>query len=447
MTYEQIVARGFGLYGSEGDDVIYGSEESDRIWGYGGDDILVGMAGDDVIEGGTGNDHLDGGVGGDAMAGGMGNDTYRVDSEGDQVMESVDEGIDTVISSIDYIIGANVENLTLDRPLSGALPRTGTGNGLDNRIFGNDRSNTLHGLAGNDWLDGGRGADVLVGGAGNDTYGVDTRRDKVRENANEGVDIVRAGMSYILPKHVENLVLTGEGNNFARGNALDNLLVGNSGRNILQGRAGNDVLDGGAGNDRLDGGAGNDVYRFARGYGQDIISSHDRGMGERDVVQLESSITPADVTVARGGHWRSDDLLLRINGTQDQLTIDDYFRRGGRSGWQIEEIRFADGTVWDGQAVKAMAGAMIHEDLNGTVCDGWHGWEEAEIFLLSLGSASESVAWGGGKAWFWGFQGEVENPHSTMAAIEPASSWHPVLPTDSPSIHPLIAVDESSRVF
>jgi len=71
------------------------------------------MAGNDTLTGNAGNDTLDGGTGIDTMAGNAGDDIYIVDNTGDVVTENVDEGIDTVRSSVDYILGANVENLTL----------------------------------------------------------------------------------------------------------------------------------------------------------------------------------------------------------------------------------------------------------------------------------------------------------------------------------------------
>jgi len=46
------------------------------------------------------------------MIGGAGNDTYVVDNTGDVVTENASEGTDTVQSSVTYILGANVENLT-----------------------------------------------------------------------------------------------------------------------------------------------------------------------------------------------------------------------------------------------------------------------------------------------------------------------------------------------
>jgi Ca2+-binding RTX toxin-like protein len=111
------------------------------------------------------------------MIGGLGDDTYYVNSGGDIVQEKLNEGIDTVFSSISYTLGDNLENLTLTGTSTITSPINGTGNALNNVLIGNSANNTLNGLDGddtisgedgNDLLNGGRGNDVLYGGNGND---------------------------------------------------------------------------------------------------------------------------------------------------------------------------------------------------------------------------------------------------------------------------------------
>jgi len=130
------------------------------------DNVLVGNSGANVLTGGRGNDILDGGAGFDRMLGGAGNDTYVVDNVRDVVMETANEGVDVVRSSVTYALGANVENLTL----TGTAASNGTGNCLNNRLTGNSVNNVLNGGHGNDVLDGGAGADKLTGGKGADYF-------------------------------------------------------------------------------------------------------------------------------------------------------------------------------------------------------------------------------------------------------------------------------------
>ncbi|WP_314962302.1 LamG-like jellyroll fold domain-containing protein [Bradyrhizobium cosmicum] len=135
-----------------------GTDEEDFIRGFGGNDTLQGLAG---------NDTLDGGSGKDTMTGGAGNDTYLVDNIGDVLIENTGGGTDTVLSSINFTLGANFEWLTLSPGAPGNID--GTGNALDNNITGNSGKNMLSGLAGSDLLDGRAGNDTLVGGLGADT--------------------------------------------------------------------------------------------------------------------------------------------------------------------------------------------------------------------------------------------------------------------------------------
>jgi Ca2+-binding RTX toxin-like protein len=181
-----------------------------------------------VITGNSAANRLDGGAGADTLTGGGGGDTYVVDDAGDVVIESANQGTDTVEASISFTLPNNVENLVL----TGSADLDGNGNALNNVLTGN------------------AGRNRLAGGAGDDTYIVGAG-DSVFELPGQGIDTVLSSVSFSLGANVENLTLTGSGNTSATGNTLANILVGNSGNNIL---------DGGAGADRMSGGGGDDIY-------------------------------------------------------------------------------------------------------------------------------------------------------------------------------------------
>ncbi len=131
------------------------------ITGNAGNNGLKGMAGNDVLNGAAGNDTIDGGSGADAMQGGEGADSFFVDNAGDRVNELFGQSFDTVRTGFADMLAANVENLALLYTGNAS----GTGNGLDNRIVGND---VLNGRAGNDSFvfdmphDAGTNVDVIV---------------------------------------------------------------------------------------------------------------------------------------------------------------------------------------------------------------------------------------------------------------------------------------------
>ena len=145
-------------------NIVNGTSDSETLPGTDGDDIFDAGAGNDTVNGGNGNDIIDGGRGSDRLKGGPGDDTYILDSRRDVVIEAPGEGTDTVQSSANHTLIANVENLIL----TGTANTRGTGNDLDNSIKGNSGNNSLKGLGGNDTLVGGAGDDTLLGGAGDD---------------------------------------------------------------------------------------------------------------------------------------------------------------------------------------------------------------------------------------------------------------------------------------
>lgn len=144
---------------------ITGNDGANTLDGGEGRDVLSGKDGDDLLIGGAERDQLNGGAGADVMRGGADNDRYTVDHVGDVVEELAGEGVDQVNATIDYVLGANVENLIL-RNASADL--NGTGNASANRIIGDAGANRLEGLEGRDNLNGKDGDDILDGGAGID---------------------------------------------------------------------------------------------------------------------------------------------------------------------------------------------------------------------------------------------------------------------------------------
>ena len=139
-----------------------------------------------------------------------------------------DDGAGTIRSSVSLTLSPEFTKLIL----TDAANIDGTGNALDNQLFGN---------AGNNVLDGRAGADRMAGGLGNDTYIVDDAGDVVFEAADEGTDEVQSSVSFSLANgFIDNIILAGSDDIDATGNALDNHITGNAGNNRLYGGAGND---------------------------------------------------------------------------------------------------------------------------------------------------------------------------------------------------------------
>jgi Ca2+-binding RTX toxin-like protein len=246
---------------------------------------------------------------------GISDDTYRVAARSDVIVEDAGGGTDTVLSTINYRLSTQLENLTL---LSPAL--TGTGNNGNNLLVGNARVNTLSGLGGNDTLDGRAGADKLIGGGGNDVYIVDDLRDVVTEEINGGTDLVKSSVNHSLMNNVENLTLTGNSAINGAGNDLANDIVGNSFANRLSGGGRTDTLNGADGNDNLTGGAGADTFVLSTLVGSDTITDFASGVDKLRISQAGVRVGDGDrlvegaVVVAGPGGFSTAAELVIVEG-------------------------------------------------------------------------------------------------------------------------------------
>ena len=356
-------------------DAIIGSEKADSLYATAADALLYGGVGNDTLSGSQGNDILIGGQGDDVLYGSTGDDIY-VFSKGDGVDYISDSGgIDTIKfckdirpddvsikrvargdyynlelsikdstdrivvedyfghyyysgfsetpqKKIDRVVFADGTIWTQDTIYQRMHDITGTDD-KDGIYAYDDGDVVYHGLAGNDTLHGGKGNDKLYGDDGDD-------------------------------------VLAGRDG--------DDLIDGGTGNDYILGDTGNDVLIGGEGNDEIRGGTGNDTYIFNRGDGVDIIEETD-GF---DKICLGEGITPDDV-VARVSLVNSNEVSLELSlkGTGDKITVRRQFGTFSYSNGdtaspsaQIEQVVFADGTVWGIDEIYRRAHVMFGTDSN-----------------------------------------------------------------------------------
>ena len=199
-----------------------------------------------ILTGNAGANALNGRTGADTMRGLAGNDSYYVDISSDKVLELLNQGSDTVRTTVSYALaaGQSVEILRVhDQATTNVL-----------NLLGNEQVNSLMGNNGANALDGKAGADVMRGFLGNDAYYVDNAGDHVIELTNQGTDTVLTTTSFALASgmSIETLrVLDPASTNAVNltGNQLANTVIGNNGVNVVNGGAGNDQLNAGGGND------------------------------------------------------------------------------------------------------------------------------------------------------------------------------------------------------
>jgi Ca2+-binding RTX toxin-like protein len=293
---------------------------------------------------------IDGGAGADQMIGGAGNDTYVVRDSADVITEASTGGTDTVISYLNYTLGATLENLTL-----AGTALTGTGNAGNNTLLGNASNNILNGLAGNDTLNGGAGIDTLNGGDGNDLYIVDTNTDVITDTS--GVDTVQSTVSFSLETRttIENLSLIGTGALSATGNSLNNLISANVGNSTINGGSGNDTVSYASATAGVTV-AVNGASQATSGSGIDTLINIENLSGSK----FGDSLTgDGNANILRGGD--GNDILVGGAGS-DQLFGD---AGNDRLTDSIGDDTLSGGAGNDTYVVSGTTGSILIEDTSG----------------------------------------------------------------------------------
>ena len=190
------------------------------------------------------------------------------------------------------------------------------------------------------------------------------------------------------------------------GSLTADVLYGYAGDDTLKGDDGNDTLDGGTGNDVLYGGANNDIYLFGKGDGVDeIANDNDSSAGKLNILQFKSGVLPSEVLLSRSS---GSGLLVAIVGTTDSIFINSFFGSSvgdpNNSYNPIQQFKFADGTIWNLDAIRlqAMTGTSADETIIGTVLadtiDGGAGNDVLsgkggnDTYLFGKGDGADEIA-------------------------------------------------------
>ncbi|WP_077001424.1 calcium-binding protein [Variovorax sp. KK3] len=293
------------------------------------DMVLQGTIGNDRISGYASNDTITGGTGNDTLSGGAGSDVYRF---------ARGWGQDTINN---YDTGASIDAITFASNIAPAdITVRFSGNSLVLSMKGTTDTITVPGYLSNNGA-GSFGLEEIRFG-----NGVTWRFDDVKAKSLESTD----GADEITGLDTNDTISGGAGDDVLRGQAGNDDLDGGLGDDQLIGGAGNDRLRGGAGNDTLEGGGGSDTYLFTTGWGKDIIRNFDSGTGKTDTIEFGAGIIPADVKVSRV----QDDLVLS-HGTDDTITVEKFFLSDAAGTYKLEQVRFANSTVWDIPTIKTMS--------------------------------------------------------------------------------------------
>ncbi|NHZ88332.1 hypothetical protein F2P45_04715 [Massilia sp. CCM 8733] len=308
------------LAATEGNDTISGATGADLISGLGGNDRLNGFSGNDTIDGGTGNDTVNGGAGSDTYLYGKGDGWDRITASGG-------DGVDV----LQFKPGVLPGDVTLS---------TSSYNALLVRVAGSDGPVQIEQFFPAD-----------------DTVTTLNALQEIR---------FADGTSWNLAA-IEAMLHGGSaGADELLGTVNGNTMRGLDGNDILRGNAGNDTLEGGLGNDTIKGGTGSDTYVFGKGDGSDTISaSLDATQGKVDTLQFKEGILPSDIILNSAGQA----LVIGIAGTSDQVTVASFSELDASYSAfaPLQQIAFADGTLWNTQAITARlyAGTDGADTING----------------------------------------------------------------------------------
>ena len=327
-------------------------------------DVIVGTTGADSLSGQGGNDTLTGGLGDDSLIGGGGSDTY---------IYNAGDGNDTITEVATY--DSTVDRLVLGTGLTpDKVVIARNGSDLTLSFTGQDGSIKL---AGEDVGNGG-GLEQIVFGDGTTWSKQDLEAAYIAQQEAAGATSI-----------------TGFDQN-------NDVIVGTTGADSLSGQGGNDTLTGGLGDDSLIGGGGSDTYIYNAGDGNDTITEVATYDSTVDRLEL-SGITPSAVSLVRNGNDVT--LLITGSGSASSGSVLLKSELDSSYGQGVEQIIFADGTVWTASDLRtkliSAAGTSGNDTITGTNAadiiagglgdDSLNGGGGSDSYLYNAGDGNDSI--------------------------------------------------------
>ena len=353
------------------DNAVF-SNANDTFTGTAGDDLLYGLEGNDVLSGGAGDDLIDGGAGDDVLIGGMGNDVLIADSIGQPVGNNVfrfsaNAGRDRIelisgsTNRIEFDATVDRANIVIETGVSARDGGTSEGLFIRDAQTGAmievfkwvwDGANTWYGHGGLG-PDGGSTSNLLavVFADGTNWNYADLR----------AMAVPSAGVDEYGGTPAVDTLFGSASNDRLNGGQLNDLLIGGAGYDSLDGGDGNDILIGGAGYDDLYGGAGDDTYSYSVGFGSDSIFEFERD-GSGQAIEFDATFNPTQIAVYNSRDGNS--LILKSLISEDII-----FLRNAQAfdTMGVDEVRFADGTIWTHAMLVSMATTEPGVDWDGTI--------------------------------------------------------------------------------
>ncbi len=366
LTQEQLLDRitaSLIIRGGTGAESMRGGSGADDISGGGGNDSLIGAAGADTLAGGTGNDMLEAGAGGGSVRGDEGNDTYRFGrGDGQLLIDNVASDWATANDVLSFGPNIGPNDISAKR----------VGYDLQMNVLGTSDSVVISNYY---WRSDAYYRIKQVVFADGTTWSRATLESKVTPEGTAGNDALTGTAG-------NDVIHAGDGADWVWGNAGNDQLFGEAGNDNLDGGDGDDLLDGGVGTDTLIGGAGNDTLtggeRMSGGEGSDTYAVTTWPTSAlaiietsgHDVLTLPGTVAAsdlkADVSLA------NDALSLRMGS--GEILIEGYF--ASQAADSVEEIRFADGTVWSRADVFARLPSARLSDADDSAVYGFR-WNDS----------------------------------------------------------------------